>query len=181
MLDADHDNKISFEELIGVILGKMNERRAKYVEQAFENIDKDKDGFIDSEDISRVFEGWKHPEAKSNKRRPEDLLHNVLEILDNCTSLHVITPHQHIAWRQNWWQIHKRRIHTILQIHQCLHRVRCWLRKSLYSRLETRETPSNPDTSSSSTFSKNSSWRAKRTKSQYAKRSGTSGWRRKNA
>ncbi len=71
------------------MLGHMGERRVKYAEMAFDMIDKDKDGFVDSEDISRVFESWKHPDVKSNKRRAEDILHEVLEVLDNCTSLHV--------------------------------------------------------------------------------------------
>eukprot|EP01022_Parablepharisma_sp_SALTPOND_P017048 TRINITY_DN2640_c0_g1_i1.p2 TRINITY_DN2640_c0_g1~~TRINITY_DN2640_c0_g1_i1.p2 ORF type:complete len:722 (+),score=93.15 TRINITY_DN2640_c0_g1_i1:6000-8165(+) len=87
-LDKSGEGKVEYEDIIRTILGTMSENRQRYVEAAFDIIDKDKDGIVDSEDISRVFEGWKHPEVKSGKHRAEDILHDVLEVLDNCTALH---------------------------------------------------------------------------------------------
>lgn len=87
-LDKNGQNKISYTDVMKTIISPMPENRKKYVEAAFQIADKDKDGIIDSEDISRSFEAWKHPDAKNNKRRPEDILHDVLEVLDNCTALH---------------------------------------------------------------------------------------------
>ena len=92
-MDKTKENKVNYDDFIGLILGPMNDLRKRYIEAAFTNIDKDKDGIIDCEDITRCFEGWKHPLVKANKQRPEDALHEVLEILDNCTSLHVINFH----------------------------------------------------------------------------------------
>ena len=87
--DKDADGKVSYEEFVAAIVGQLDARRKAYVEKAFELIDKDKNGRIDDEDISRAFDGWKHPDVKTGKKRQEDLLHEVLEILQLCTVLHV--------------------------------------------------------------------------------------------
>ena len=88
-MDSNNDKKVSLEELMSVVLGKMSERRRRFIEQAYVLIDRDHDGFIDSEDLTRAFEGWKHPEVKSGKKKPDDVLHDIIEVLDNCTALHV--------------------------------------------------------------------------------------------
>jgi Ca2+-binding EF-hand superfamily protein len=83
------DKKVSYEEFIKPLIGELNGRRLQYIETAFKLIDKDNNGLINNEDIARAFDGWKHPEVKQGVKRQEDLLHDVLEILQLCTTLKV--------------------------------------------------------------------------------------------
>jgi Ca2+-binding EF-hand superfamily protein len=87
-LDRTNEGKVLFDEVMGVIMGKMSTRRWQFVVAAFKNIDKDNDGVVNKEDISRIFEGWKHKDAKSRKVRPDDVLNDVLETLNESTSSH---------------------------------------------------------------------------------------------
>ena len=83
------DKKVSYEEFIRPLIGELKGIRLQYIEHAFKQIDKDNNGLISNEDISRAFDGWKHPDVKQGTKKQEDLLHDVLEILELCTSLHV--------------------------------------------------------------------------------------------
>jgi len=87
-LDKAGEGKVLFDDVMRVILDKMSTKRRQCVEAAFNNIDKDRDGVINKEDIARIFEGWKHEDAKSRKVRADDMLNDVLETLNNSTSLH---------------------------------------------------------------------------------------------
>eukprot|EP00831_Metopus_contortus_P059009 TRINITY_DN5105_c0_g1_i2.p1 TRINITY_DN5105_c0_g1~~TRINITY_DN5105_c0_g1_i2.p1 ORF type:complete len:463 (-),score=75.49 TRINITY_DN5105_c0_g1_i2:44-1432(-) len=86
-MDQDCDKFVATNEFINVIIGKLSPYRLKYVDTAFNLIDKDEDELISIEDISRAFEGFKHPDVKLGKKRQEDLLHEILECLDLCTSI----------------------------------------------------------------------------------------------
>eukprot|EP00826_Nyctotherus_ovalis_P008157 TRINITY_DN12102_c0_g9_i2.p1 TRINITY_DN12102_c0_g9~~TRINITY_DN12102_c0_g9_i2.p1 ORF type:complete len:472 (-),score=193.05 TRINITY_DN12102_c0_g9_i2:797-2212(-) len=87
-LDKSGEGKILFDDIMSVILGRMTPRRKQLVDAAFTNIDKDNDGVANKEDIARIFEGWRHEDAKSGKVRADDMLNDVLETLNNATSLH---------------------------------------------------------------------------------------------
>lgn len=87
-LDKTGEGKILFDDIMKVIMGERNATRQQYVEAAFNNIDKDRDGVVNKEDIARIFEGWRHEDAKSGKVRADDMLNDVLETLNNVTSLH---------------------------------------------------------------------------------------------
>ena len=87
-LNKTEKGKVECSKLLQILLGEMSEHRRQLVEAAFPPIDKDNDGIIDREDISRIYEAWKDPGVKSGKRRTDDVLHEVLEVLDNATALH---------------------------------------------------------------------------------------------
>ena len=92
-IDTDKDNKVSYEEFIKPIVGELSARRFEYIETAFKLIDKDNNGIISKEDISRTFDGFKHPDVKQGKKTPEDLLHEILDVLDISVNLHVFCMH----------------------------------------------------------------------------------------
>eukprot|EP00826_Nyctotherus_ovalis_P012806 TRINITY_DN1340_c0_g2_i2.p2 TRINITY_DN1340_c0_g2~~TRINITY_DN1340_c0_g2_i2.p2 ORF type:complete len:163 (+),score=38.84 TRINITY_DN1340_c0_g2_i2:221-709(+) len=87
-LDKAEKGRVEYKRILGIVLGRMSKDRRQLVDAAFSLIDKDNDGVIDRDDIARAFESWKHPDAKSGKRRADDILHDVLEVLDNTTALH---------------------------------------------------------------------------------------------
>lgn len=52
----------------------MNNFRKKLVGQAFDKIDKDKNGFVDIHDLKGVYNASRHPDVVSGKKTQEDIL-----------------------------------------------------------------------------------------------------------
>jgi len=63
----------------------MNDFRKNLVYQAFNIIDKDKNGYLDIEDIRGVYNGKLHPDVQSGKKTEDDVL---LEFLDTFEAHH---------------------------------------------------------------------------------------------
>lgn len=89
-LDTDMDNKVNYSEFIKPVVGELSMRRKEFVSQAFKLIDTDGDGKISKDDIARVFDGLRHPDVKQGKKTQEDLLHEIFDVLDLSTQIHVL-------------------------------------------------------------------------------------------
>jgi len=60
-------------------MGEMNDRRKALVKKAFNVIDKDKSGVLDTTDIRSCYNAKKHPDVLAGKRTEDEIL---LEFLD---------------------------------------------------------------------------------------------------
>lgn len=60
----------------------MNDKRAALVKQAFQKIDKDGSGVLDLTDIRGVYDPSGHPDVKSGKRTPDDVLGEFLDTFE---------------------------------------------------------------------------------------------------
>jgi len=57
----------------------MNEKRTSLVALAFKKLDRDRSGIVDINDIKGVYDPSHHPDVKSGKKTPDDIL---MEFLD---------------------------------------------------------------------------------------------------
>jgi Ca2+-binding EF-hand superfamily protein len=90
--DKNNDGKISFDEFLSSIRGKMNSRRSALVAQAFRKLDKTADGVVKVEDLLGVYDGSFHPKFKSGEMTQKDILGEFLAQWDTlkkdgCVSL----------------------------------------------------------------------------------------------
>ena len=61
--DRNRDGTIDYDEFVRVLRGPMNNFRKKLVGQAFNKIDRDKNGFVDINDIRDVYNAKRHPDV----------------------------------------------------------------------------------------------------------------------
>ena len=61
--DRNRDGTIDYDEFVRVLRGPMNNFRKKLVGQAFSKIDRDKNGFVDINDIRDVYNAKRHPDV----------------------------------------------------------------------------------------------------------------------
>ena len=61
--DIDRSGTIDYDEFIRSIKGPMNQNRKRFVGQAYNKLDKDKNGYIDINDIKGVYNASKHPDV----------------------------------------------------------------------------------------------------------------------
>lgn len=69
--DIDRSGTVDYDEFIRSIKGPMNQNRKKYVGQAYNKLDKDKNGYIDINDIKGVYNASKHPDVLQGKKTEE--------------------------------------------------------------------------------------------------------------
>lgn len=66
--DLNHDGTLSIDEFLMAVRGDLNQTRRSAVEAAFKKIDKDRNGFLDLEDIRDLYNADRHPDVMSGKR-----------------------------------------------------------------------------------------------------------------
>ena len=72
--DQEKNGQISYDEFLVALRGPLNERRKQFVYLAFEILDKDKNGVIETKDLVGVYDGSKHPDVIAGKKTQEDVL-----------------------------------------------------------------------------------------------------------
>ena len=72
--DQEKNGQISYDEFLVALRGPLNEKRKQFVYLAFEILDKDKNGMIETKDLVGVYDGSKHPDVIAGKKTKEDVL-----------------------------------------------------------------------------------------------------------
>jgi Ca2+-binding EF-hand superfamily protein/6,7-dimethyl-8-ribityllumazine synthase len=80
--DDDHSGTISYDEFLLGIRGELNDRRRDMVMQAYQVLDKDKNGSVDLNDIMGVYDASKHPDVIAGKKKPGEILKEFLDTFD---------------------------------------------------------------------------------------------------
>jgi Ca2+-binding EF-hand superfamily protein len=65
----------------------MNEKRESLVAQAYKKLDKDRSGTVDINDLKGVYDASHHPDVKSGKKTPDDILMEFLDTFEMHASL----------------------------------------------------------------------------------------------
>ena len=106
--DVNRNGLIEYDEYLRVIRGPMNEYRKGIVGQAFKKLDKDRNGFVDINDITGVYNAKKHPDVISGKRTEQQVLMEFLEtfetqhnIRDNEAPDHIVTKEEFEEYYNN--------------------------------------------------------------------------------
>ncbi len=68
----------------------MNNFRRRLVDQAFNIIDKDRNGYLDIEDIRGTYNARMHPDVKTGKKTEDDVLMEFLETFESHHNTYVL-------------------------------------------------------------------------------------------
>lgn len=69
--DYDRCGSIAYDEFLKTIRGPMNASRKKFVQQAFNKLDRDGNGWVDINDIKDVYSAKMHPEVLAGRKTEE--------------------------------------------------------------------------------------------------------------
>ena len=86
-LDLNKDGTIDYQEFLKGVIGEMNERRKRIVQQAFKAIDKNGIGLIELDDIRESYNAKMHPDVLSGKKTEEEALAEFLDTFEYQFSL----------------------------------------------------------------------------------------------
>jgi len=95
--DADHNERIEYNEFLQSIAGALNKYRLQLVERVFDKLDSDNEGSISLEEMFSVFDPYRHPDVTTGKNDPEgamsefkdtfEVYHNVLHDYDSSAKV----------------------------------------------------------------------------------------------
>jgi Ca2+-binding EF-hand superfamily protein len=105
--DLHGTGRIDYEDFLRTIRGSMNNFRRKFVEQAFNIMDKDKSGSIDINDIKGVYNAKFHPEVRQGKKSEEEVLLEFLETFEHHHNLHAGEAADHIVSKEEWYEYYE--------------------------------------------------------------------------
>ena len=80
--DRDRSGTVDYDELIRGIRGPMNSFRRSLVAQAWNKLNKDGNDIIDMDDIRGVYDPRNHPDVRSGKKTPDEVLNEFLETFE---------------------------------------------------------------------------------------------------
>jgi len=81
-IDVDDSGEINYDELLRAIRGPLNSFRKGLVDQAWNKLDKDRNGVLDIDDIRDVYSAKQHPDVRAGKRTEDDVLGEFLETFE---------------------------------------------------------------------------------------------------
>ena len=100
--DFDNSGTIEFDEFITAIRGPMNPQRKKIVLTAYNVLDRDKNGFIDINDIRGVYNAKMHPAVKQGKKTEEQVLQEFLETFETAHAMRNNDAPNHIVTKEEF-------------------------------------------------------------------------------
>mmetsp|Transcript_22346 Transcript_22346/g.16813 ORF Transcript_22346/g.16813 Transcript_22346/m.16813 type:complete len:188 (-) Transcript_22346:93-656(-) len=100
--DIDRGGSVDYDEFIRALRGPMNPARKKLVAQAYNKLDKDRNGYIDINDIKGVYNGSKHPDVLQGKKTEEQILMEFLETFETHHSLRNNSAPDHIVTKEEF-------------------------------------------------------------------------------
>ena len=106
--DVDGSGEIDYDEFIRQLRGPMKPFRKKIVMQAYNNIDSDKNGYLDINDIKGTYNAKSHPDVLQGKKTEEQILMEFLETFEmhhnqrnNSAPDHIVTQEEFIEYYNN--------------------------------------------------------------------------------
>lgn len=81
--DKSGDGLVDLTEFMVGIRGKLSEKRAKVVNEAYDKLDSTKDGVVTSEDILHVYDTSSHPKVISGEKTKEEVLTEFLQTFES--------------------------------------------------------------------------------------------------
>ncbi|XP_043565810.1 calcyphosin-2 isoform X3 [Chiloscyllium plagiosum] len=92
LLDQGGDGEIDYYQFIQVIIGEMNEFRKAFVRKAYMKLDPNKTGSVSVNDISKFYNGRKHPKVLSGECSEQQIRTSFLDTLqENCINSGEVT------------------------------------------------------------------------------------------
>lgn len=80
--DRNGDGVVNFDEFLVTLKGQINERRLKLVAQAYEKLDKNKDGRVTLDDIAKTYDASKHPEVRAGRMSEDQVFRQFITMWD---------------------------------------------------------------------------------------------------
>ena len=82
MFDSNHDGTLNIDEFLMAIRGQMNDFRRSIVEQAFNKLDMNGNGFVEVDDIKNKYNARRHPDVVQGKKTEEQVLMDFIETFE---------------------------------------------------------------------------------------------------
>lgn len=60
----------------------MNETRKRYIKQAYDKLDVNKDGLVKLDDIAQIYDVSQHPDIIQGKKTPEEVFYEFMSLWD---------------------------------------------------------------------------------------------------
>ena len=86
-LDLNKDGTIDYQEFLKGVIGEMNKRRKRIIQQAFKAIDKNGIGLDELDDMRENYNAKMHPDVLSGKKTEEEVLAEFLDTFEYQFSL----------------------------------------------------------------------------------------------
>eukprot|EP00736_Rhodelphis_marinus_P011918 Rmarinus@m.15932 len=99
--DEDCSGEVGYDEFLSGVRGVMNERRQKFVNMAFDIIDKDGNGTLELVDIVGTYDASKHPDVISGKRTASEVLREFLDTFDGGEKDGIVTREEFHKYYSN--------------------------------------------------------------------------------
>lgn len=80
--DRNGDGVVNFDEFLTTLKGQINQRRLGLVAQAYEKLDKNKDGRVTLDDIAKTYDASKHPEVRAGRMTEEQVFRQFISMWD---------------------------------------------------------------------------------------------------
>ncbi|XP_078077258.1 calcyphosin-2 [Mustelus asterias] len=84
ILDQDDGGEVDYYQFIRVVIGEMNEFRKAFVRKAYMKLDPNKTGSISVNDISKFYNGRKHPQVLSGECSEPQVRAAFMDMLQEC-------------------------------------------------------------------------------------------------
>ena len=88
IFDRKKTGKINYNEFISTIVGNMNDFRLKIVHQAYEKLDKEKNGKVPYDVIRESYNADKHPEVLNGNRTKQEILARFIDMFEYHFNFH---------------------------------------------------------------------------------------------
>lgn len=82
LFDTNHDGTLNIDEFLMAIRGQMNDYRRSLVEQAFNKLDANGNGFVEVDDIKDKYNARRHPDVIQGKKSEEQILMDFIETFE---------------------------------------------------------------------------------------------------
>merc|ERR1711998_717915 len=79
LFDKNNDGLISFDEFLVTIRGPMSERRLKFINMAYDLLDKDGSGVVTKSDIAVAYDCSEHPEVIAGTMTEDEVITEFME------------------------------------------------------------------------------------------------------
>jgi Ca2+-binding EF-hand superfamily protein len=99
--DQDRDGTVSFDEFVLAMAPPMNERRLKFVNLAFDMLDRNGDGTCTLDDLKYNYDAEHHPSVKTGKVKSDEYLAEFLSQFDTIEKDGIVTREEFHQYYQN--------------------------------------------------------------------------------